>query len=580
VVRKSSLASRARGLTPPHISRRPGVLAYDRGMKAHDDFSDYYQELLEGRYDRPDRIVLNGYFPLGQTGGGFRYWWRRLTGSDELDQEHVLRMAGRFSRRVHAYAKRRRVPLVHCEPGVRKHELAEQHRPTDPKFTGLFLILVVKAPAPVWEVTTSSHGVPHLTRKTPWPYVNHYHFHVIDKEWGHLTFKMSGHPPFGTQVMLNGHEWVERRAHERTIAAVKEGNCFVGGSDLPALDRLADALCDERAIGRVTEVCDRWVYSTCLCFALDREEQQRSGFRYEYSCFQVEYSRNLLFARGTVLEEVYQGFIDRTRRVLDVPTLKTIFGRKHRPHQLRHPAAVVPRIERVLDGSVHDLTVFKVHFGRLTLKVYDKGARVLRIEVIAHSIKELRCGKRLEKLPIMLARLQRMVIEFLNVVQAAHCGALDPTALDTLPQPTQRGAQRLAGIDIQKPRMRAVVEAVLHLAPKPDGFTTGELAAGTCVLLRQSTYTARHAAYDLRKLRGKGLVARVGTTRRYQPTTPAIRTLVALLILREKIIKPVLAGAGKPKPGRPPKRVHPLDVHYENLQREMRHTLDTLGLAA
>lgn len=550
-------------------------------MKANDDFSDYYQDLLEGRYDCPDRIVLNGYFPLGQTGGGFRHWWRRLTGSDEtLDQEHVLRMAGRFSRRVHAYAKRRRVPLIHCEPGVRKHELADQHRPPDPNFRGLFLILVAKAPAPVWDVTTSSRGVPHLTRKTPWPYVNHYHFHVIDKEWGHLTFKMSGHPPFGMQVMLNGHEWVERRARKRTISVEKEGNCFVGGSDLRALDRLADALCDARAIGRVTEVCDRWVYSTCLCFALDREEQQRSGFRYEYSCFQVEYSRNLLFARGTVLEEVYQSFIDRTRRVLDVPTLKTIFGRKHRPHQLRQPGATVPRIERVLDGSVYDLTVFKVHFGRLTLKVYDKGARVLRIEVIAHSVKELRCGKRLAKLPIMLARLQRMVIEFLNVVQAAHLGALDPAALDTLPQPTQRGAQRLAGIDIQKPRMRAVVEAVLNLAPKPDGFTTGELAVRTGALLRQPTYTARHAAYDLRKLRGKGFVARVGTTRRYQPTTPAIRTLVALLILREKIIRPVLAGAGKPKPGRPPKRVHPLDVHYENLQREMRHTLETLGLAA
>lgn len=51
VVRESSLALLARGLTPPPIFRRPGVLAYDPGMKAHDDFSDYYQELLEGRYD-------------------------------------------------------------------------------------------------------------------------------------------------------------------------------------------------------------------------------------------------------------------------------------------------------------------------------------------------------------------------------------------------------------------------------------------------------------------------------------------------------------------------------------------------
>ncbi|MBA7575470.1 hypothetical protein ES708_17300 [subsurface metagenome] len=40
---------------------------------------------------------------------------------------------------------------------------------------------------------------------------NHYYFHIIDKKWGHITIKMAGHPPFGTQIMLNGHEWVERR---------------------------------------------------------------------------------------------------------------------------------------------------------------------------------------------------------------------------------------------------------------------------------------------------------------------------------------------------------------------------------
>jgi hypothetical protein len=53
-----------------------------------------------------------------------------------------------------------------------------------------------------------------------------------------------------------------------------------------------------------------------------------------------------------------------------------------------------------------------------------------------------------------------------------------------------------------------------------------------------------------------------------------------MLILREKVLKPVLAGAGKPKPGRPPKRVHPLDAHYEILQRELRRTFETLGVAA
>jgi hypothetical protein len=61
------------------------------------------------------------------------------------------------------------------------------------------------------------------------------------------------------------------------------------------------------------------------------------------------------------------------------------------------------------------------------------------------------------------------VIDFLNVVRAAHLDSLDAAALDASPQPTPRGTHRLAVIDIQKPRMRAVIEAVLNFAPSRTG---------------------------------------------------------------------------------------------------------------
>jgi len=68
---------------------------------------------------------------------------------------------------------------------------------------GVFLILVAKAPASVWEVSRSASGaIANLTNKTS--YINHYSFHVMDPQWGHVTIKMSGHPPFGAQVILNG----------------------------------------------------------------------------------------------------------------------------------------------------------------------------------------------------------------------------------------------------------------------------------------------------------------------------------------------------------------------------------------
>jgi hypothetical protein len=42
----------------------------------------------------------------------------------------------------------------------------------------------------------------------------------------------------------------------------------------------------------------------------------------------------------------------------------------------------------------------------------------------------------------------------------------------------------------------------------------------------------------------------------------------------------MLAGVSARRVGRPPKNVHPLDVHYQNLHRELESTFQTLGLVA
>ena len=85
------------------------------------------------------------------------------------------------------------------------------------------------------------------------------------------------------------------------------------------------------AIGRLGQACDRWIYTACLCFGLDLADQQASGFRYAYSVFQAEYSRNLIFASGARMDRVFGTIADRTRSRLDVPALRTLFGMKQRP---------------------------------------------------------------------------------------------------------------------------------------------------------------------------------------------------------------------------------------------------------
>ena len=104
---------------------------------------------------------------------------------------------------------------------------------------------------------------------------------------------------------------------------------------------------------------------------------ERTGFHYAYSIYQVEYSRNLLFGRGSQMDQVFQRMVDRTRAQLDVRQVRTLFGMTRRP-KWRWKRR--PRLEVFLETSVYDLTVFKLHFGKLTLKAYTKGEHVLRFE--------------------------------------------------------------------------------------------------------------------------------------------------------------------------------------------------------
>jgi hypothetical protein len=94
-----------------------------------DDFCERYGDLLTGSYDCVDRIVLNAYFPLGHNPGGFRAWWRRWHNGcdDQLDDTHLMRMAGRFARRVKAWGQANDVPVIYCKAGQRKHLIAAEH---------------------------------------------------------------------------------------------------------------------------------------------------------------------------------------------------------------------------------------------------------------------------------------------------------------------------------------------------------------------------------------------------------------------------------------------------------------------
>jgi len=541
-----------------------------------------FEEFLDGSYDCVDRVVLRAYFQLGQRAPGFRMWWRHWQGSDEgLNNARLMRVAGRFARRVKGWANGAGVPVVYSKSGERNEDLAKGYLPDDPGYEGVFAVIVRRAPGNVWDVEQTADGrIRRIKRKKPRPWVNHYAFHIMDRDWGHMIIRFCPHPPFNALVILNGHEWVAKEAERRQLAFTKQDNCFTELSDARDLGLVADTLSSpESSVGRLVQAPERWIQSAVLCFALDLADQERTGFRYHYSLFQAEYSRNLLFTSGRKMDRVFSALIDRVRGPLDLRTVKTLFGRRQRP--MRHKGQPrAPVVEVSLETPEYDLTILRIRFRRLVLKIYTKGERVLRIEAMAHNARDLGCRLGASYFPEAVEALRQMVDRFIEVLDCLDTTFVDTGLLDRLPRPGRLGAVRVGGIDINRRRARAVMEALLALSPNPAGFTSSELAAMVARLLDDERYSPSRAAYDLRKFRSKGLAAMIPRSRRYLVDPSALRAIGALLLLRDKVVSPLLAAASMSSTAPTPRVSSTLDQRYAGVHQEMRSLLDTVGIAA
>jgi len=269
--------------------------------------------------------------------------------------------------------------------------------------------------------------------------------------------------------------------------------------------------------------------------------------------------------------------IDRSRAPLDLKSIRTILGYRRRP-RYRSRAKRSAEWEVSVERPAYNLTIFKLHCGKLTLKIYSKGERVLRIEAVAHNTRELNCGRALDKFPEVVSRLKAVLERFADALSCIdQCFIADDT-LEQLPAASQVGKTIVDGIDLNKTRLRTVVEAVIALSPSPNGFTASDIA----VRMRErcAPYGPRHAAYDLKKLRGKQIVRRIGHTCRYEPLASGLRAITALIVLRNKAIRPLLAAARHLHPSRGELNPKPIDAHYHAVRFAMQGVFHELGIAA
>ena len=102
----------------------------------------------------------------------------------------------------------------YSKSGERNEDLAKGYVPDDPGYEGVFVVIVRRAPGNVCDVEHTADGrIRRIKRKVPRPWVNHYAFHIMDRDWGHMIIRFCPHPPFNALVILNGQSgWPRRRS--------------------------------------------------------------------------------------------------------------------------------------------------------------------------------------------------------------------------------------------------------------------------------------------------------------------------------------------------------------------------------
>ena len=157
---------------------------------------------------------------------------------------------------------------------------------------------------------------------------------------------------------------------------------------------------------------------------------------------------------------------------------------------------------------------------------------------------------------------------------------VDTGQLTALSEPTLIGQRRVPGLKLHDDRVIRLLETLLHPGGFVRNWTSRELHTRVVARHRLATYEYRlsQLRYDLSKLRAKGLVERIGKSRRYCLTPIGLKLGVLLIKLRMRLLGPLASLIHQPNTNAAPQRSNSVDAAYREVDTALDHLSAALGL--
>lgn len=536
-------------------------------------FTKLFGDLLLFVYHCFDRIVIHGYLSGLSRPEQVVHFFRKVVGIPVLSKESLSQRTADYQNWVEAFARNHNIPIEWAEKGVRKEDyvLPWLRRMTKRNAYGVYFIFKSMEQGPSFRVS-----VPKYPTKDPNHRIlarqrsrfTHDYFYIRDEVLGPMVMRVATFFPFQTTYYLNGHNFIERELNRAQVGFRKNDNAFLAIDDVAALQAAADRLSPDI----IRERLDYWTLILGPKFSV--KERKRVKLSRFYAISQIEYCRNFIFKRNFPIHKLFERGCELGLWRLTAHKITEIFGaRLHR----RLPG----KLATVIDQIEHGHHVFRAYFKHAFLKQYEKFATFLRNELCSNNLNDFGLKKGLDNLDavrqtfkVITSRFAGFQAQWLNV----H---VDFPLLQRIALPITIGSVRYPGIKIHDRRVIRLLEVLLHGGTHVGGWTAKEIhqSVRTTFGLSERSYGLNQLRYDLRKLKGHGLLERDGSRYAYRLTPKGVQVALLFLFFHKRLCGPLANSRFHHRPDPQHRPNSRLEAAYHRADKAIQNIVDLLAAA-
>lgn len=534
-------------------------------------FTKLFGDLLVFVYHCFDRIVINGYLSGLSRPEQVVHFFRQVLGLPVVGKEVLSQRTTDYRNWVETFARNHRLPAEWAEKGVRKEDqvLPSLRRLEKKAAYGVYFIFKSMEQGPTFRIS-----VPKYPTKDPNHRIlahqrsrfTHYYFYIRDEVLGPIVMRVASFFPFQATYYLNGHSFIEQELRRAQVGFRKNDNAFLAVDDAVQLQAAADRLSPEIIRKRL----DYWTFLLGPKFsAQERKQMNLSRF---YAIAQIEYCRNFIFKRNFPIHKIFERACELGLWRLTAHRISEIFG-------VRLTRKLKGKLATVVDQIEHGHHVFRAYFKHAFLKQYEKFLTFLRNEICSNNLSDFGLKKGLDhlgavrqKFIVITDRFASCQAQWLNV----H---VDFPLLQRIALPITIGSVRYPGIKIHDTRVIRLLEVLLHSGNSVGGWPATQIhqAVLTTFHLTGKAYGLNQLRYDLRKLKGHGLLERDGRRYAYRLTSKGVEIALLFLFFHKRLCGPLANSRFHHRPNPEHRPNSNLEAAYHNADRAIEEVVRLLA---